>query len=276
MTALAQKKKERDELIAAAELTRSWPTIEAQVNDAKEAERLAILAEAIPTLSRGVTSLAKTASDQLINQNFETLFQEECQALRAPQLKIDLIGRQGKAQRRKMIGGKVKPSKVLSEGEQKVLAMADFLAEARLAGITAPIIFDDPVSSLDHRRIREVAQRIAGLAEHHQVIVFTHDILLATNLLALFEKCRSDAPTSKSPTKPVRARSPHASGPRWDTVRNLAKRINEKIAAAQKESGEARAALVWSGYNSTPLGARCSPNRSYCRVSPSATSPTCA
>jgi hypothetical protein len=100
-------------------------TIERQVNDAKEAERLAILAKAIPTLSRGVTSLAKTASDQLINQNFETLFQEECEALRAPQLKVDFIGRQGKAQRRKMIGGKVKPSKVLSEGEQKVLAMAD-------------------------------------------------------------------------------------------------------------------------------------------------------
>ncbi|SON58613.1 DNA replication and repair protein RecF [Mycobacterium simulans] len=248
VTALAQKKKERDELIAAAELTRSWPTIERQVNDAKEAERLAILAKAIPTLSRGVTSLAKTASDQLINQNFETLFQEECQALRAPQLKVDFIGRQGKAQRRKMIGDKVKPSKVLSEGEQKVLAMADFLAEARLAGITAPIIFDDPVSSLDHRRIREVAQRIAGLAEDHQVIVFTHDILLATNLLALFEKskrCTYFQVTDEAGKGEVA----HASGPRWDTVTSIAKRINEKIAAAQKESGEARAALVWTGYS---------------------------
>jgi hypothetical protein len=41
----------------------------------------------------------------------------------------------------------------------------------------------------------------------------------------------------------------HASGPRWDTVKSLTKRINDSIAAAQKESGEARAALVWTGYD---------------------------
>jgi energy-coupling factor transporter ATP-binding protein EcfA2 len=246
--ALAQKKKERDELIAAAELARSWSTIERQVNDAKEAERLAILAKGIPTLSRAVTSLAKTASDQLINQNFDALFHEECAALRAPQLTVDFIGRQGKAQRRKMIGGKIKPSKVLSEGEQKVLAMADFLAEARLAGITAPIIFDDPVSSLDHRRIREVAERIAGLAENHQVIVFTHDILLATNLLALFEKSKRCAYFQVT-DEAGKGEVAHATGPRWDTVKSLTKRINDAIAAAHKETGEARAALVWTGYD---------------------------
>ena len=156
---------------------------------------------------------------------------------------------QGKAQRRKMIGGKVKPSKVLSEGEQKVLAMADFLAEARLAGITAPIIFDDPeLFSLDHRRIREVAERIASLAEDHQVIVFTHDILLATNLLALFEKSKRCAYFQVT-DETGKGEVAHASGPRWDTVKSLAKRINEKIAAAHKESGEARAALVWTGYD---------------------------
>ncbi|BCO46841.1 AAA family ATPase [Mycobacterium intracellulare] len=248
VTALSEKKKERDELVASAELARSWPTIEQQVNAAKEADRLAILVKAIPTLSRNLTSLAKTASDQLINQNFEALFQEECRALRAPLLRVDFIGRQGKAQRRKIIGGKIKPSKVLSEGEQKVLAMADFLAEARLTGITAPVVFDDPVSSLDHRRIREVAERIARLADEHQVIVFTHDILLATNLLALFEK--SKRCTYFQVTDEVgKGEITHASGPRWDTVKSLTKRINDTIAAAQKESGEARSALVWTGYD---------------------------
>ena len=248
VAALAQKKKERDELIAAAELTYSWPTIERQVNDAKEAERLTLFAKAIPTLSRNVTSLAKSASDQLINQNFEKLFREECEALRAPRLQVDFIGRQGKAHRRKMIGGKVKPSKVLSEGEQKVLAIADFLAEARLAGITAPIIFDDPVSSLDHRRIREVAQRIASLAEDHQVIVFTHDILLATNLLALFEKSKRCAYFHVT-DEAGKGEVTHASGPRWDTVNSLTRRITETIEAARGESGETRAVLVRTGYN---------------------------
>jgi hypothetical protein len=248
VAALAQKTKERDELIAAAELARSWSTIERQVNDAKEADRLAILAKSIPALSRNVTSLAKSASDELINKNFDALFHEECAALRAPQLTVDFIGRQGKAQRRKMISGKIKPSKVLSEGEQKVLAMADFLAEARLAGITAPIIFDDPVSSLDHRRIREVAERIGRLAEDHQVIVFTHDILLTTNLLALFEKSKRCAYFQVT-DEAGKGEVARATGPRWDTVRSLTKRIIDTIAAAQKESGETRAALVRTGYD---------------------------
>ncbi|WP_396909911.1 AAA family ATPase [Mycolicibacterium sp.] len=249
LAALAQKKKERDELIAATELARSWASIERLVNDAKEADRLVILSKAIPALSRSVTTLAKAASDELINHNFDALFHEECEALRAPQLQVDFIGRQGKAQRRKMIGGKIKPSKVLSEGEQKVLAMADFLAEARLAGITAPIIFDDPVSSLDHRRIREVAERIAGLAQDHQVIVFTHDILLATNLLSIVESSKKQCAYFQITDEVAKGEVARASGPRWDTVKSLTRRINETIEAAKKEGGEARAALVRTGYD---------------------------
>lgn len=247
-TTLTQKRRERDELIAAAELATSWPLIESQVANAKEANRLTILSKPLPGLSRGVTALAKTASDQLINQSFDTLFHEECLALRAPALQVEFIGRQGKAQRRKVIGGKVKPSKVLSEGEQKVLAMADFLAEARLAGIDAPVIFDDPVSSLDHRRIHEVANRIAALAETSQVIVFTHDIFFASTLLALFEKSRR-CTYYQVTDENGKGEVARATGPRWDTVNNIKKKITETIQAAQKETGEARAALVRTGYS---------------------------
>ena len=168
--------------------------------------------------------------------------------MRAPNLKVEFVGRQGKAQRRKVLSGKHKPSKILSEGEQKVLAMADFLAEARLAGITAPVIFDDPVSSLDHRRIHEVSQRIAALADNNQVIVFTHDIFFAITLLSLFEKskrCTYFHVTDEDGKGEVT----RATGPRWDNLANLKKNINETIQAAQKESGQARAALVRTGYD---------------------------
>ena len=37
-------------------------------------------------------------------------------------------------------------------------------------------MFDDPVSSLDHRRRERVAKRLAAEAAHRQVIVFTHEI----------------------------------------------------------------------------------------------------
>lgn len=245
--ALADKKKELAELLAAAELAKSWPLLEAQIRNAKEANRLAILAHPLPNLSRAVTGLAKTASDELINQSFDALFIEECQALRAPSLKIEFVGRQGRAQRRKVLSGKLKPSRILSEGEQKVLALADFLAEARLSGSTAPIIFDDPVSSLDHRRINEVAERIALLAGDNQVIVFTHDIFFATKLLSLFEKSKQCVYYQVT-DEDGKGKVTRATGPRWDTISSIKKNITDTIIAAKSQDGEARAALVRTGY----------------------------
>jgi recombinational DNA repair ATPase RecF len=244
---LAEKRQEARELEAAIELARSWAEIEQRVGNLKEADRLKSLGRAFSQLIRNVTDLAKIASDELINQNFDKYFREECAALRAPDLKLEFVGRQGRAQRRKVLSDK-KPSKVLSEGEQKFLAIADFLAEARLTGITAPVIFDDPVSSLDYRRINEVSKRIAMLVEDNQVIVFTHDIFFATTLLALFEKSKRciyyqiDDNNGKGNVS-------HASGPRWDTLANIKKEINLTIEAAKKSHGESQAALIRTGYN---------------------------
>lgn len=241
------KQKELLELKDAVELAKSWSVVEMEVKNAKEADQLRTLKRPLPQLARAVTELAKTASDQLINQSFDSLFIEECEALRAPALKLQFVGREGKAQRRKVLSGRHKPSKVLSEGEQKVLALADFLAEARLAGITAPVIFDDPVSSLDHRRVKEVAQRIARLAEDNQVIVFTHDILFATTLLGLFEKskrCNYFQVTDEEGKGKIAA----ATGPRWDTLSGIKRKLNGTIQAAHQQEGEARDALVRVGY----------------------------
>ncbi len=84
---LGEKQTELLELKDAVELGKSWPLIEAQVKSAKEADRLKTLKRPLPSLARAVTELAKTASDQLINQSFDALFLEECEALRAPALK---------------------------------------------------------------------------------------------------------------------------------------------------------------------------------------------
>lgn len=244
---LEAKQTELRDLKDRVELGKSWPLIEAQVCSAKETESLKAIKRVLPSLTRAVTGLAKTASDQMINRSFDALFLEECEALRAPGLKLEFVGRGGKAQRRKIMSGRHKPSKVLSEGEQKVLALADFLAEARLAGITAPVIFDDPVSSLDHRRLREVARRIARLAQHNQVIVFTHDILFATTLLELLENSRRCAYFQIS-GEGGKGKVTRATGPRWDTLKGIRGKINESIQAARQHEGEAREADVRVGY----------------------------
>jgi len=65
---------------------------------------------------------------------------------------------------------------ILSEGEQRAIAIASFLAEVNMGGGQGGIVFDDPVSSLDHRRRGYVAKRLVQEAIKRQVIVFTHDL----------------------------------------------------------------------------------------------------
>ena len=67
---------------------------------------------------------------------------------------------------------------ILSEGEQKAIALAEFLTELQLDNTKAPIVFDDPVNSLDHKIIDEVVKRLIELSKQRQVIVFTHSILM--------------------------------------------------------------------------------------------------
>ncbi|MCX5813340.1 MAG: AAA family ATPase [Proteobacteria bacterium] len=68
------------------------------------------------------------------------------------------------------------PGEILSEGEQRAIAIGSFLAEIGLTGGKGGIVFDDPVSSLDHRIRERVAKRLAVEAAQRQVIVFTHEI----------------------------------------------------------------------------------------------------
>jgi energy-coupling factor transporter ATP-binding protein EcfA2 len=78
--------------------------------------------------------------------------------------------------------GRVKVSDILSEGEQRAIALASFLAEIGLEQGKSGIVFDDPVSSLDHMRREHIARRLALEAKARQVIVFTHDLAFAWSL----------------------------------------------------------------------------------------------
>jgi len=64
---------------------------------------------------------------------------------------------------------------ILSEGEQKAVALALFLAETRMQKVHNPIILDDPVTSLDHKIAGKFAERLLCL--DNQVIIFNHNRL---------------------------------------------------------------------------------------------------
>ncbi|RJX49123.1 hypothetical protein C6380_25700 [Pseudomonas syringae pv. actinidiae] len=82
------------------------------------------------------------------------------------------------------------PHQVLSEAEQRMTALAYFFAELHQSGSTSGIVFDDPVSSLDHSHRTAVAQRIVEESVNRQVIVFTHDAVFFGELKTLCQDMR--------------------------------------------------------------------------------------
>jgi len=84
----------------------------------------------------------------------------------------------------KLVGARqsVTLPRVFSEGEQRALGLAAFFTEAQLDTSQSALIFDDPVSSLDHVRRQSVASRLATFAEIRQVVVFTHDVSFVLDL----------------------------------------------------------------------------------------------
>jgi hypothetical protein len=79
------------------------------------------------------------------------------------------------------------PEVILSEGEQKVVALADFLTEVGLNPANAGIVLDDPVNSQDHQRKELIAKRLVDEAAKRQVIVFTHDLPFLNEIISSAE-----------------------------------------------------------------------------------------
>ena len=231
-------------------LARLLPEIRLYVGQAAWADRLRTLLGRFQGLLRGLTDASKVASQDILNRDFERVFFEECQALRAPNVTLDFPGRRGEAARRKSVAPDHSLAEILSQGEQKVIAIADFLAEASLRAGSAPIIFDDPVDSFDHRRVREIAKRIATLSQDHQVVVFTHDIWFAAELLAEFEQRSSDClyyqVVEDGGVKGIVSQASH---PRLDTVAKIRARLNKAIQDAQGANAAERQGVIEGAYD---------------------------
>ncbi|MCX2431111.1 AAA family ATPase [Pedobacter sp. GR22-10] len=132
---------------------------------------------------RKATDTEKALSNKYFNQKYIDAFNEECQKLNGNfGIAINHTGSAGKSFRQLKLKGK-NPNAVLSEGEQKVIAIADFLAEMHLSELNKGIIFDDPVTSLDEKRKSEIAERLTREALKKQVIIFTHDLVFVSSLI---------------------------------------------------------------------------------------------
>ena len=123
------------------------------------------------------TDTEKSLSQKYFNEQYIKTFNQECNYLNASfGIDIDARSSDGKSNRQLFLKGKT-PSDILSEGEQKVIAIADFMTETNLSPINKGIVFDDPVNSLDHKRKEDIAKRLVDEADNRQVVIFTHDVV---------------------------------------------------------------------------------------------------
>lgn len=132
------------------------------------------------TRTTAISNKARELSEKVISKDLETALNDEFRRLNVRDLHVCLkpFSVKGKTFYKLALElpGQQRPMTVLSEGEQRAIALASFLAEANLSSGQGGLAFDDPVSSLDHKRRWLVAQRLAEEATKRQVVIFTHDL----------------------------------------------------------------------------------------------------
>ncbi|NQU08054.1 MAG: AAA family ATPase, partial [Candidatus Abyssubacteria bacterium] len=195
------------------------------------------------------------ARKDLIAKNFNTIFKNELKGLRRSELEVNLKFRTDKATSVLLqdIGQDHRLTDVLSEGEQKAIAMAEFLTELQLDESKAPVVFDDPVTSLDHKIIEEVARRMVKMSKDRQVVVFTHSILLLNSI-----KQKSELPRFKglefkyyeTDTDTEHTGFLHESPTlKEDTFKNYKSKINVILNLPKEKRDRRETELAIEGYN---------------------------
>ena len=132
-------------------------------------------------------------AEALITDAFVQRFNMELKALGAVQVKVELVKSKvskGRVLHKLQLQGASQNglTDVLSEGENRIVSIAAFLADVTGKCNQAPFVFDDPISSLDQSYEEAVAQRLIELSQDKQVIVFTHRLSLLGTVRHYAEK----------------------------------------------------------------------------------------
>lgn len=168
-----------------------WQLIEA------ECTRLQTIDEFDRKLSeantRSITKKVGELTRAYVTQEADEFFAREAQNFGLEQVRFKATkARQGSQLHKADLQGArtgTKLTDVLSEGEQTSLGFVGFLTEAHFDASKSALIFDAPVSSLDHMKRESVARRIVELAKDRQVVVFTHDVAFTMLLYKAAKEC---------------------------------------------------------------------------------------
>lgn len=134
------------------------------------------IAEKCKIKTRVITNKQKELFGKYVTDDYLKTFEQECQRLNAD-FNINIVSRgsSGQTLKKLQIKGNI-PGKVLSEGEQRAISIANFLTEVSMDARNIGIVLDDPVCSLDHKRRSLIVKRLIEEAQIRQVVIFTHEI----------------------------------------------------------------------------------------------------
>ncbi|MFC1893290.1 AAA family ATPase [Chloroflexota bacterium] len=161
-------------------LSKNISKIRSYIDNLKWAER----ASRVGGNTRHITKKYGELFESLVTDQYLKLFESFLQNLRRYiKVKVKTRGQKGKTIKQIVLemdptidAELVTPDKVLSEGEKRAVALADFLTEVALDTTSSTIILDDPVTSLDLEWKETISSILVDEASRRQVIVFTHDL----------------------------------------------------------------------------------------------------
>ena len=178
------------ELNARKRLTENLSSVLDHLNALKIEATATIAGGKITT--NGISAKASDLQTKFVTEAFKNKVQDELKPLNLTRVKAGIYKKseKGKVLHRLTIdgAGNVPLDNVFSEGERTALSLACFLAELSASDDNCGIIFDDPVSSLDHRVRGAIVKRLVTEAAVRQIIIFTHDLVFHRELVAAAEK----------------------------------------------------------------------------------------
>jgi len=182
-------KKEQDELTARQSLSQRRDALYALVQAKRQHHRLSACLDDLRT--KPISDKAGQLAESAVTRQLCDALEREFSQLGVSHLQTSLKARNEKGRPKLKLllnlpGGQ-RPEEILSEGEQRVIAIGAFFAELSVAQHRGAAVFDDPVSSLDHQRRQLVAQRLIEEAKVRQVVVFTHDTVFLAELITRAE-----------------------------------------------------------------------------------------
>lgn len=202
----------------------------------------------------GITKKNNDLTNEFVTEALKKKFIGELKNLGLTYLGIELVnvgGQYGSTRYQlKQTSAKWKAnlSQVLSEGEFHCIALAAFLSELATSPTESTLIFDDPVSSLDHKWRRKVAKRLVEEAASRQIIIFTHDIVFLYKLLEF-----ADSKNISSSLSYLISNEQGRTGVCLDGVPWIAMSVNKRIGYLNFQCQNANSIYNNSGYNAYEL-----------------------